>query len=96
MNSEIERGFSWTKRIKTGLRSELSVWRLQGLMMISLNGDDIKVWRLDESYHHLSPNNDLANFQKKLFSTWIRMFPIFKDKSEFSRFTERTILIWKK
>ena len=39
-NSEIERGFSCMKRIKTALRNKLSVWRLQDLMIIALNGED--------------------------------------------------------
>jgi len=41
-NAEIERGFSSMKRIKTGFRNKLS-GRLQGLLMIFLTGEDIKL-----------------------------------------------------
>jgi len=36
-NAEIERGSSCMKRIKTAFRNKLSVGRLQGILMISMN-----------------------------------------------------------
>jgi len=41
INAEIARGFSCMKRIKTDFRNKLSVERLQDLLMISLNGEEI-------------------------------------------------------
>ena len=63
-NSEIERGFSCMKRIKTALRNKLSVGRLQDLMMIALNGEDVKLWRPDESFNHWNSTHDVRNFRK--------------------------------
>ena len=53
------------KRRKTALRNKLSVGRLQDLMMIALNGGDVKLWRPDESFNYWKSTNDVHNLKKK-------------------------------
>ena len=60
-NAEVERGFSALSRIKTKLRNKLSVGRLEDLMMISLNGPNIKDWQVKESFFLWETHNKIRN-----------------------------------
>jgi len=62
--SKIERGFSCIKRVKTDLRNKLSVGRLQDLMIISLNGEGLKLWRRNENSNQWNSINDFYSLNK--------------------------------
>ena len=60
-NAEVERGFSCMKRIKTQLRNRMSTQLLEDLMNISLNGDKIEDWNVEESVLYWIKKNNLRS-----------------------------------
>ena len=60
-NSEVERGFSTMKRIKTELRNKLGIGTIMELMMVSLNGVESSKWDSSVSYNRWICLNNIRN-----------------------------------
>jgi len=63
-NAEVERGFSAMNRVKNDLRNRLSVGKLEDLMMITLNGPEVKDWNPLEAFNFWSNNFHPNNLPK--------------------------------